>query len=129
MRLNHLDLHVPDIAATADFLIRHFGLTLIDMRGSNGLAILSDGVGLELVLSHPVPKFGGTDQVSRHAVSYHIGFIVDDRDEVDRVHAALRDDGAELLGEPRDMRGGWAFYCIAPGNILVEISARPLLVG
>ncbi len=42
MRLNHLDFHVPDIAATADFLIRHFGLRLKDMRGQNGLAILED---------------------------------------------------------------------------------------
>ena len=62
MRLNHLDLHVPDVAATRDFFRDHLGFTEIATRGANGLAILHDHNGLELVLSRPVAKFGGAGQ-------------------------------------------------------------------
>lgn len=48
MRLNHLDLHVPDVAAARDFFCNCLGLTEIETRGANGLAILHDDVGLEL---------------------------------------------------------------------------------
>jgi catechol 2,3-dioxygenase-like lactoylglutathione lyase family enzyme len=126
MRLNHLDLHVTDVAATAEFLTRYLGLTLIDTRANGGLAILSDGHGLELVLSQAIEKFGSTDQSATGLVSYHIGFIVPDRTEVDAIYAAMR-EGNVPLHEPREMRGGWLFYCHAPGHVLVEIGARQLL--
>ena len=126
MKLNHLDLHVPDIAATADFLIEHLGLRLVEMRGANGLAILTDDEGLELVISYAIAKFGAADQSASKAVSYHIGFIVADRAEVDAAYQRLKASDAELWGEPREMRGGWAFYCLIPGHILVEVGARAL---
>jgi len=125
MRLNHLDLHVPDVGATSDFLIRHFGLTLRDMRGQNGLAILGDDAGLEIVISQPIEKFGGAEQERLGAVTYHIGFMQSDRTDVDRVYHALKDSDAQLVGEPREMRGGYLFYCLAPGRILIEVGWRP----
>lgn len=126
MKLNHLDLHVPDIAATADFLIEHFGLRLVEMRGAHGLAILTDDAGLELIISHAIEKFGAADQSVSKTVSYHVGFIVADRAEVDATYLGLKTCGAELWGEPREIRGGWAFYCLIPGHILVEVGARKL---
>ncbi|ARO22391.1 VOC family protein [Rhizobium sp. S9] len=125
MRLNHLDFHVADIAETADFFIRHFGLKLKDMRGNNGLAILNDDTGLEIVFSHAIPKFGTADQVEIGRQTYHIGFILPERGDVDTVHAGLVAAGAVLSGPPAAMRGGWLFYCTAPGNILVEVGWRP----
>jgi len=124
MRLNHLDLHVPDVAATSGFFVRHFGFRLIQMRGANGLAILEDDAGVELVVSRPIEKFGGADQVALQAVTYHIGFMLADRRDVDRLYEALQADGAELSGPPQAMRGAWLFYCTAPGRILVEIGCR-----
>ncbi len=124
MRLNHLDFHVHDLATTAEFFTRHFGLTLKDMRGQNGLAILSDDAGLEIVLSHAIAKFGTADQVELQRQTYHIGFILPEREDVDRVYAGLAAAGAALSGPPAAMRGGWLFYCTAPGNILVEIGWR-----
>jgi len=127
MRLNHLDLHVPEVTATAEFFVTCLGFRLVETRGNGGLAILSDGSGLELVLSHPVEKFGGAHQASTGHFSYHIGFILDDRAEVDRAFERIKASAATVWGEPREMRGGWLFYCVIPGNILVEIGARPLL--
>jgi hypothetical protein len=126
MRLNHFDLHTPDVAATAAAL-GHFGLTVAETRGKDGLIIMTDGHGLELVVSRPVPSLGGCDQVSMGKTSYHIGFIVDDRTAVDRVRMQLVSAGL-APGEPRLMRGGWQFYCTIPGNILVEVGARALHV-
>jgi catechol 2,3-dioxygenase-like lactoylglutathione lyase family enzyme len=125
MRLNHLDLHVPDVAATAAFFTTYLGLRLVETRGNGGLAILSDGA-LELVLSPGLEKFGSRDQ-NDSPVSYHIGFILDSRDEVDRVYAKMHTAGLAVRA-PRDLRGGWLFYCTAPGNVLVEVGARELLV-
>ncbi|MEO6015591.1 MAG: VOC family protein [Devosia sp.] len=125
MRLNHIDLHVPDVQATTDFFVRYLGFTLIDTRANGGLAILSDGHGLELVLSRAIAKFGSEDQSQRSTVSYHVGLIVETHAEVDAVHAAMRAGGVNVQ-EPSEMRGGWLFYCHAPGNVLVEIGARSL---
>lgn len=124
MRMNHIDIHVPDIAATSAFLIRHFGLTLQDMRGVNGLAILNDDAGLEIVISRPIEKFGGVDQQELGRVTYHLGFIQAGRDDVDRLYCDLKESDAELIGEPREMRGGYLFYCLAPGRVLIEVGWR-----
>jgi catechol 2,3-dioxygenase-like lactoylglutathione lyase family enzyme len=123
--LNHLDLHVPDVAATRDFLIEHFALTEVETRGTDGLAILNDDAGLELVISHPVAKFGSADQVSAGVATYHIGFILPSRDDVDALYERLVAANALIWNAPRAMRGGWVFYCFAPGRILIEIGFRP----
>lgn len=124
MRLNHLDLHVADVATTRDFLVHHFGLRHVETRGRDGLAILYDGAGLELVISHAVAKFGGANADVIGANTYHIGFIVPTRDEVDRLYERLLTADADLWGAPQAMRGGWTFYCMAPGRILVEVGWR-----
>lgn len=124
MRMNHVDIHVPDIGATSAFLTRHFGLTLQDMRGVNGLAILNDDAGLEIVISRPIEKFGGVDQQELGRVTYHLGFIQAGRDDVDRLYCDLKESDAELIGEPREMRGGYLFYCLAPGRVLIEVGWR-----
>lgn len=124
MRMNHIDIHVPDVAATTAFLVRHFGLTLRETRGGNSLAILTDDAGLEIVVSHPVEKFGGAEQQALGVVTYHLGFIQPEKGEVDRLYRELKDGDAELVGEPREMRGGYLFYCLAPGRVMIEVGWR-----
>ncbi|MCQ1836082.1 VOC family protein [Neorhizobium galegae] len=124
MRMNHIDIHVSDVAATSVFLVRHFGLTLREMRGANGLAILADDAGLEIVVSRPVEKFGGAEQQALGVVTYHLGFIQPERGEVDRLYRELKEGDAELVGEPREMRGGYLFYCLAPGRVMIEVGWR-----
>jgi predicted enzyme related to lactoylglutathione lyase len=125
MRLNHLDFYVPDIAAAADFFLRYFSLELREMNERIGRAILHDEQGTEMVLSRPLPKFGGADQVELQRQTYHIGFILPERSDVDHLHLRLAADGAAVSGPPTAIRGGWLFYCTAPGNVLVEVGWRP----
>lgn len=124
MRLNHIDLHVPDVAKTRDFFITLFDFKHVETRGKNGLAILNDESGLELVISHPIEKFGGADAVSIGCNTYHIGFIVSERREVDAQYERLKAEGAEVGSPPADVRGGWVMYCYAPGRILIEVGCR-----
>lgn len=124
MRMNHLDLYVPDVRATAEFLTAYFGLRLVDMRGQNGLAVLNDDAGMEIVISHPIGKFGGSDQVSIDKETYHIGFVLPSRDDVNDVWKRLQDSTDCEIGEPREARGCWLFYCKAPGRINIEVACR-----
>jgi catechol 2,3-dioxygenase-like lactoylglutathione lyase family enzyme len=124
MRLNHLDLHVPDVAVARDFFVAVFGLTAIETRGRDGLAILNDDTGFELVLSRPIEKFGGADTVSAGVNTYHIGFMLPEREDVDAVYTRLISGGYEAWHEPRAIRGGWLFYAIGPGSILIEVGWR-----
>ncbi|RKD56679.1 VOC family protein [Rhizobium sp. WW_1] len=124
MRLNHLDLHVPDVAATRDVLVSAFGLTEVGTRGANGLAILRDDAGLELVISRPVEKFGGGDAVSVGLNTYHIGFMQPSREAVDALFERAKSAGCEIWQPPAARRGGWSFYCFAPGRILIEVGWR-----
>jgi catechol 2,3-dioxygenase-like lactoylglutathione lyase family enzyme len=125
MRLNHLDLHVPDVAAARDFFVDIFGLSVVETRGQDGLAILNDDAGLELILSRPIEKFGGADNLMTGVNTYHVGFILPERAEVDAVYARLVAAGFEAWHEPRAIRGGWLFYAMGPGRILVEVGWRP----
>ena len=111
MRLDHLDLHVLDVAKTRDFFIKHFGLRELETCGANGLSILTDDAGLELVISLPVVKFGG-------------GFTVGSRQDVDDIFERLSRETGDRIMAPRDMRGLYLFYCTAPGGILVEVRAK-----
>ncbi|MFT3999674.1 MAG: VOC family protein [Rhizobium sp.] len=125
MRLNHLDLHVPDVAATRDFFVAAFGLTEVETRGANGLAILQDDAGLELVISRPIETFGGADTVAVGRNTYHVGFILPSREAVDAQYERVKAAGGEIRQPPSAIRGGWLFYCLAPGRILVEVGWRP----
>ena len=128
MRLNHLDIHVLQPTATAAFLTAHLGLRETHRADNGHLVILTDGAGFELVLSTPVEAFGATSQASLEWHTGHIGFILADRAEVDATHARMRAAGVTSLGEPRALRGGWLFYCVAPGHLQIEVGARDLLV-
>jgi catechol 2,3-dioxygenase-like lactoylglutathione lyase family enzyme len=125
MRMNHLDLHVPDVAAARDFFVDIFGLKATETRGRDNLAILSDDAGLEIVLSRPVDKFGAADTVSVGANTYHIGFILTQRNDVDILYNRLINGGYEAWHEPREIRSGWLFYAFGPGKILIEVGWRP----
>lgn len=125
MRLNHLDLHVPDVGAARDFFYQCFGLEEIASLGRDGLAILRDDGGLELVLSRPIAKLGGADTPTAGANTYHIGFLLPSRAEVDAVYDRVRLHGGEVRMAPASIRGGWLFYCYGPGRILIEVGWRP----
>lgn len=123
MRLNHIDLYSPVVAETASFLIDHFDLTLVEKRGKDAFYRLSDGSGLVLVVSPPITALGGGDQVNLGAQTYHIGFLLPARSEVDDAYRRVLASGGQVT-VPGERHGAYVFYVVIPGNILVEVGHR-----
>lgn len=118
MRLNHLDLPVPDVAATRDFFETWLGFTHERTLGQDGLAILRDSGGLVLVLSRLQDKGAQT-----WPFPFHIGFHLPTEAQVSDLHRRMSEAGL-AVGEACVQRGAFSFYFTAPGDILVEIAHR-----
>jgi len=58
----------------------------------------------------------------------HLGFIVDAKDEVDRLAAAFRERGVTIAAAPCDHRdGSRSFYCLDPDGLKIQILFEPTL--
>ena len=128
MQLNHLDLPVPDVAATAAFFTTHFDFRLCETRGNNGFALLLGDGGFALVLTRR--RAEETHDALGKLVARvdrereHVGFLVDSEAAVHAIHARLRADDVPDLPPVSFQRGATLFYVQAPGGVLVEVSHR-----
>lgn len=118
MQMNHIDIPVPDVAATRDFFVEHLDFQHLETKGRDGLSILKDSGGNVLVLSHA--KSGAAP-----ADGFHIGFLLDSRAAVDAAYERLKLTSARIANAPNAMHGAWLFYLEAPGPILIEVAHRP----
>jgi len=115
MKLNHINLAVVDLVATRDFFVKYFGFQCIEEKGRDTLTVMRDTGGLGLTLSH----FGNATEVS-YPKDFHVGFIVNTRNEVDNIYRALIAGGV-AVDAPRSQHGGWSFYVRTPGAFLAEV--------
>jgi len=93
MKLNHLDLQVEDVAITAAFFERYFGLQTRSNPNSPALLILTDSAGFVLVLQR-------RQQPQGYPEGFHLGFLLDDTESVRALHAQRR--GGWRAGQRRD---------------------------
>ena len=70
MRLNHLNLTVPDVARTREFFETYFGLRCVTEKGRDALAVLVDESGFILTLNN----FEKATEVE-YPGAFHIGFM------------------------------------------------------
>jgi catechol 2,3-dioxygenase-like lactoylglutathione lyase family enzyme len=115
VKVNHLNLTVTDVPATAAFLEKYFGLEN-QWAGEEDekFAVLFDDDGLVLTLIK-----GG--QALRYPGSFHIGFIQESEERVNEIHKQLQDDGYSV--RPPARLHAWTFYVTAPGGFSVEVLA------
>ena len=119
MKINHLNLPVPDVAATRRFFEDYFGFTTRETKGDNMLSVLEDEAGFSLVImAQSFNRNGNTT----YPDAQHIGFLVATIEEVNRIYERLLTSDVALPQAPSNMRGVFGFYFHAPGNILTEIS-------
>lgn len=118
MKLNHLDLQVPDVQLTARFFEQYFDFEHGSNRASPAIAILSDRHGFVLVLQ----KLKRPEE--RYPEGFHVGFQADTEEQVTELHARVKRDGLEVSDVIRNNRGTLV-YCTAPGGLLVEVNCRP----
>ena len=115
MRLNHLNLTVPDVQQTREFFENYFDFRCVFQRGPDALAVLTDESGFVLTLNN----FEKATEVN-YPGAFHVGFMLESRERVNAVHDRLTADGFEV--EPaREFHGAWTFYFRAPGGFLVEV--------
>lgn len=114
MKLNHLDLQVTDVQATARFFEAYFGFEQRTSRTSPAIAVL-DGRGFVLVLQRRTPDD------PPYPERFHVGFLVESEAEVLVFHERARREGLEISDVDRNNRGVLT-YCRGPGRLLVEVS-------
>jgi catechol 2,3-dioxygenase-like lactoylglutathione lyase family enzyme len=113
MRLNHLNLTVPDVDQSRRFFETYFGLRCLMDRGN--IAVLMDESGFVFTLSN----FDKATEV-HYPGAFHVGFMQDSRERVDEIYARLKTDGFDVK-TPKEFHGAWTFYFNAPGGFLVEV--------
>ncbi len=115
MHLNHLNIPVADVEQTKLFFEKYFGFNCIEVKGDHALAVLTDTSGFSLVL---MSQAFNRNEVSAFPSAFHIGFLVQSKEEVTDQYAKLKDGGLDLANEPANMRGVFGFYFTAPGKYL-----------
>jgi catechol 2,3-dioxygenase-like lactoylglutathione lyase family enzyme len=115
MRMNHLNLTVPDVARSREFFETYFGLRCVAELGRNALAVMVDETGFVLTLNN----FEKATEV-QYPGMFHIGFMQESRERVDEINAHLKSGGFEVEA-PHELHGAWTFFFRAPGGFLVEV--------
>src|SRR5260370_37606526 len=81
MRLNHLNLTVPDVPRTREFFETYFGLRCVTEKGRDALAVMVDESGFVLTLNN----FEKATQVE-YPGAFHVGVMQESRERVDEIH-------------------------------------------
>jgi len=116
--MRHLALRVRDPQASKRFYGDCFGMTVVWEPDPDNVYLSS-----------------GTDNLALHRAAVegpgaldHLGFIVDTREEVDRLAERFRGRGVTLAAEPRDHRdGSRSFYCLDPDGLRIQVLFEPTL--
>jgi lactoylglutathione lyase len=115
MRLNHLNLTVPEVPRTRTFFETYFGFRCIWESGRDALAVLVDESGFVLTLNN----FDKEAEVE-YPGAFHVGFMQESRQRVDEIYERFQADGFDVPA-PKEFHGAWTFYLRAPGGFLVEV--------
>src|SRR5262245_51448913 len=110
MRLNHINLTVPEVSRTREFLETYFGFRCVAERGRDALVVLVDESGFVLTLNN----FQKVTEV-KYPDAFHISFMQVSRERVDEIHQRLKSAGFDAE-PPREFHGAWTFYFRAPGG-------------
>jgi lactoylglutathione lyase len=120
MKLNHVNIAVPDVAATRAFFEKFFGLRCTETKGDNVLSVLVDEEGFVLILSNFEKQV-----TPRYPRDFHLGFLLRESvDQVNELYQRIRASGIEA-DPPKKFHGSWGFYVVAPGGVTVEVSSYP----
>lgn len=115
MRMNHINLSVPNVQETRSFLERYFGLRFMGDSTNSKIAVALDEGDCIIALSN----FSNSDSYS-YPAAFHIGFNLPSRADVDAMHERLTADGYKV-GRRTEFHGAWTFYLDAPGGFVIEV--------
>jgi predicted enzyme related to lactoylglutathione lyase len=114
MKLNHINLVVTNVTEATQFFETYFDFTCIEVKGDNIVAILKDADNFVLVL------MTGKEEQIAYPNNFHIGFMLDNADQVTEIYSKLRNGGIQIENEPRKIRDSFGFY-FNFDNIMIEV--------
>jgi catechol 2,3-dioxygenase-like lactoylglutathione lyase family enzyme len=117
MKLNHLNLTVPDVIKKKKFLEQYFGMR--SGGGNKNIGFMFDDSGMVLTLTHM--KVGRELEV-KYPATFHVGFIQESEERVNEINARLKQDGFDVP-PPSRQHGSWTFYFLSPGDLLSKCCA------
>lgn len=121
--MRHVALFVERFEACEQFYVEWLGMA-VEWRPDPDNVYLSSGV--DNVALHRGEK---VDATTRQRLD-HIGFIVNEIDDVDRWYQFLKSKSVEIKTEPRTHRdGARSFYCLDPDGTMVQMIYHPPISG
>lgn len=119
--MRHVALFVSDLAMATHFYVELLGMKVEWQPDENNVYLTSGNDNLALHQS-------ASEQQAAGQRLDHIGFIIDDIDQVDIWYAFLRDNNVITKSEPKTHRdGARSFYCLDPVGTVVQIIYHPPL--
>ncbi len=119
--LRHIALNVADVALSVEFYTTLFGMQVVWQPDPDN-AYLSSGCD-NLALHRATPRWDREGQLLDH-----IGFIVPQRDDVDRAAEILETRGVPIVKPVRTHRdGSRSLYCADPDGTIIQILYEPTL--
>ncbi|PCI09068.1 MAG: glyoxalase [Gammaproteobacteria bacterium] len=120
--MHHLALNVSELEKCVDFYTRLLGMSIEWRPDEDNYYLTSGSDNLAL---HRASK--AIDENSGQKLD-HLGFIIDNADDVIQWFAFLKQENVELLSSVKDHRdGARSFYCKDPDGNAVQIIYHPPL--
>lgn len=114
--LRHVALYSSNLEAATRFYTELLGLKIVWQPDADNIYLSSGNDNLAL---HRAPADFVTAKSQRLD---HIGFFLDEREEVDRWHAFMLANNVEIKAAPKDHRDGTrSFYCADPDGNVVQM--------
>ncbi len=114
MKLNHLSFPSADPPRTAAFFETYLGFTIAPAAGHWILKRPGFDVVIEDLPADP-PHWPR---------SFHVGFELPSRADVESLHARMAADGVAMETGVLDHERGSRFFCRAPGGVMFELNTR-----
>lgn len=126
MRIEHIALWTRDLETSRAFYTRYFGGTAGEKYTSASrlfesyFITFADGARLELMM---LPNLADAPNHHEHVGWAHIAFAVGSREQVDALTEQLRQDGVEIVSQPRLTGDGYYESVVRdPDGNFVEIT-------
>ena len=118
--LRHVALFVESFEETVMFYTKLLGMAIEWEPDPDNVYLSSGNDNLAL------HRFTGGERPPAGQRLDHIGFIIDDIDQVDVWHQYLKANGVRIKNEPRTHRdGARSFYCLDPDSNVVQMIYHP----
>ena len=115
--LRHIALFVPDLITAEHFFVDLMGMAIEWRPDPENVYLTSGNDNLALHEVQGAVAQGPLD---------HIGFFINDPDQIQPWYDFLNDNGVKMLTQPRTHRdGAVSFYCLGPADVRVQMIYHP----